>query len=115
MRGPFCNLESREGLKEDDFYTCADQDLIDAARTESLRLLVIGKPRCGKTKLSKNLAARLDLVHISIDNWVSALQKKIKEYVPPEDLEEGKEPPKFLTDLEEEVNKALQSGKGPND
>jgi hypothetical protein len=35
--------------------------------------------------------------------------------VPPEDLEEGKEPPKFLSDLEDDVNKALLAGKGPND
>jgi hypothetical protein len=73
MRGPFCSLESREGPQEDDFYTCSDMDLINAARTQSLRLLVIGKPRSGKTKLSKNLAAKLDLVHISIDNWLAAL------------------------------------------
>lgn len=31
MRGPFCHLDSREGLKEDNFYNCAEQDLIDAA------------------------------------------------------------------------------------
>jgi hypothetical protein len=115
MRGPFCSLESREGPQEDDFYTCADMDLINAARTQSLRLLVIGKPRSGKTKLSKNLAAKLDLVHISIENWLAALQKKIKEYAPPEDLEEGQQPPKFLSDLEEAVNKSLLAGSGPND
>lgn len=89
MRGPFCALDSREGLREDDFYTCAEQDLIDAARTASHRILVIGKPRSGKTLLSKNLAQRLDLVHISVDNWLAALQAKIKAYEPPEDLEEG--------------------------
>ena len=90
-------------------------DLINAARTQSLRLLVIGKPRSGKTRLSKNLAAKLDLVHISIDNWLAALQKKIKEYTPPEDLEEGQQPPKFLSELEEDVNKSLLAGSGPND
>ena len=115
MRGPFCSLESREGPQEDDFYTCADMDLINAARTQSLRLLVIGKPRSGKTKLSKNLAGKLDLVHISIENWLAALQKKIKEYAPPEDLEEGQQPPKFLSYLEEAVNKSLLAGSGPDD
>jgi hypothetical protein len=115
MRGPFCSLESREGPQDDDFYTCADLDLINAAKTESLRLLVIGKPRSGKTLLSKNLAARLDLVHISIENWLASLQKKIKDYVPPEDIPEGEAPPKFLTDLEEAVNKSLLAGSGPND
>jgi hypothetical protein len=76
---------------------------------------VIGKPRSGKTLLSKNLAARLDLVHISIENWLASLQKKIKDYVPPEDIPEGEAPPKFLTDLEEAVNKSLLAGSGPND
>jgi hypothetical protein len=89
MRGPFSGLESREGLREDNFYTCAEEDLIEAARTDSLRLLVIGKPRSGKTNLSKSLAQRLDLVHISVDNWLAALLAKIKAYEPPEDLEEG--------------------------
>ena len=102
-------------IKDDDFYTCADLDLINAAKTVSLRLLVIGKPRSGKTLLSKNLAARLDLVHISIENWLASLQKKIKDYVPPEDIPEGEAPPKFLTDLEEAVNKSLLAGSGPND
>jgi adenylate kinase family enzyme len=50
---------------------------------------VVGKPRSGKTALAQNLAVKLDLVHINIDNWVNALLAKIKAYEPPEDLEEG--------------------------
>ena len=115
MRGPFSGLDSREGLREDNFYTCADEDLINAARTDALRILVIGKPRAGKTNLSKNLAQRLDLVHINVDSWLAALLAKIKAYEPPEDLEEGQQPPRFLSDLEESVHKALQTGSGPND
>lgn len=80
-----------------------------------MRILVIGKPRSGKTTLAKNLAQKLDLVHVSVDNWLSALQAKVKSYEPPEDLEEGQEPPKFLSDLEDAVFKALQSGSGPTD
>lgn len=33
MKGPFYQLDSKEGLGEDDFVTCAEKDLIDAART----------------------------------------------------------------------------------
>lgn len=40
---------------------------------------------------------------------------KISTYEPPEDIEEGKEPPKFLTDFEEEVFHILKAGKGPSD
>jgi len=46
-------------------------------------------------------------VHISVDNWLAALLAKIKAYEPPEDLEEGQEPPRFLSDLEDSVHKAL--------
>jgi hypothetical protein len=51
-----------------------------------------------------------------VNNWLLRLQDKIKNYEPPEDLqlEEGEEPPKWLTDLEESVNDALKSGKGPS-
>ncbi len=89
MRGPFCHLDSREGLREDDFYTCYEQDLIDAAKTAAMRVLIIGKPRAGKSLLAKNLATRLDLVHINLDNWLATLTSKIKGYEAPEDLEEG--------------------------
>ena len=106
-RGPFCSLDSRTGLKEDDFYTCAQQDLIDAAKQQAMRILVIGKPRSGKSSLAKVLATRLDLVHLSIENWLAALLQKIKTYEPPEDLEEGQAPPRFLSDLEEAVHKSL--------
>lgn len=40
--------------------------------------------------------------------------KKVAEYEAP-DLEEGQEPPKFLSELEEEVHQALLVGKGPDD
>lgn len=69
-----------------------------------MRILVIGKPRSGKTALCANLAKKLDLVHINIENWLTSLINKIKNYEPPEDLEPDQEPPKFLTDLEDAVN-----------
>ena len=65
-----------------------------------MKILVLGKPRAGKTTLSKNLAIKLDLVHINVENWVLKLLEKIKNYEAP-DLEEGEEPPAFLTPLEE--------------
>jgi hypothetical protein len=40
---------------------------------------------------------------------------KIKNHDPEEDqVEEGEEPKKWLTDLEEEINNTLIEGKGPN-
>jgi len=40
------------------------------------------------------------MFHINVENWIKALFEKIKNYELPE-LEEGEEPPKWLTDLEE--------------
>lgn len=56
-------------------------------------ILVIGKPRAGKTKTGKDLCDALDLVHINIERYLNALEKKIAAYEPPTDLEEGQEAP----------------------
>jgi len=101
MKGPFYQLCSRQGCSEDDFVNCAQMDLIKAATTAPPSILILGKPRSGKTSLSKVLCTRLDLVHINVENWIARVLEKIKTYEPPDDLEEGQEPPKFLTDLEE--------------
>lgn len=114
-RGPFHALESKEGIREDDFLNCAEWDLIDVARQKAHKILVIGKPRSGKTTICKEIAKKLNIVHICVENWINALQEKIKNYEAPDDLEEGEEPPKFLNDLEEEVDKSLKEGMGPTD
>ena len=36
MKGPFYKYHSKEGLREDDFVTCAEKDLIDAANSSPL-------------------------------------------------------------------------------
>lgn len=74
VKGPYFQLESRDGIRTDDFIYCADNDIIEAANTQAMRVLIIGKPRSGKTTLAKALALKLDLVHINVDNWIEALQ-----------------------------------------
>ncbi len=88
-----------------------------------MRVLIIGKPRAGKTTLAKQVEKRLNLVRISTDQWINNLFKKIKdrEENPPEEepepiLEEGQEPPpkkSWLQPLEESVLDALKSGGAP--
>ena len=73
MKGPYYKLMSGGGLVDDDFMTCATQDLIDYATRPAPRVLLLGKPRAGKTTLARKLASRLDLVHASIENWLDKL------------------------------------------
>ena len=91
---------SNSNLTEDDFGKCATSDLIDIANKEIMRVLIVSKPRCGKTTLAKQLEKRLNLVRVAADQWIDNLFKKIKdrEENPPEEepvpeLEEGQEPP----------------------
>lgn len=52
-------------------------------------ILVLGKPWSGKTWSGKDICKALDLVHITVERWISVLEKKIAEHEPPQDLEEG--------------------------
>ena len=129
MKGPFYKLLSQTGLEEDDFLTCAQQDLIDYVNKPAPRVLILGKPRSGKTTLAAELCKRHDLVHVSVENWMEELQNKIRELpeefdadghdnTRPEDPEsdEYKEwvpRPDYFTDVELRVKKRLLRGKGP--
>lgn len=100
IKGPFYKLHSKNGPGEDCFEKCGTNDLIDTANKEIYRVLILAKPRSGKTTLAKQLEQRLNLVRVAADAWIDGLFKKIKdreenppeEEAPPE-LEEGQEPP----------------------
>jgi len=92
--------------------------LIDYVNKPAPRVLLLGKPRAGKTTLAASLAKKLDLMHISVENWMSALETKIAAFEPPEDPPEEPDedyvpPPPYYTDLEDRIVKRLQRGKGP--
>ena len=108
MRGPFYSMISREGSREDNFVNCTTHDLIDSANAELMKVLVLGKPRSGKTTLAKAISDKLDLVRISPDLWIEDLFKRIKdrEENPPEEEEEEAEP----VEEEEEVKANEPSG-----
>lgn len=120
MKGPYYKLISGGGLIDDDFLTCAQQDLIDYATKPAPRVLLLGKPRCGKTTLARKLCQKLDLVHASIENWLDKLQVKIRdkpedEEIPPEEdrPEDFVMPAPYFTELELAVKERLYVGKGP--
>ena len=122
--GPFYQLLSEIGPQHEDFYRMGRHDLINTAKKERLRVLVLGKPRSGKTTLAKELEKSLNLVRVSTDTWIANLLKKIKdrEENPPEEepepeLEEGQErPPKksWMEPLDEIVYNKLRDGGAPD-
>jgi hypothetical protein len=113
VQGEFHYLLSKDKIKEDAVIN--SHELITKANEKPLSILIIGKPRSGKSKTAQVLSEALDLVHITTERWINALLKKIKEHEEPEDLEEGQEAPKWLTEFEGEMNKILIDGKGPDD
>ena len=88
MRGPFYNMMSRSGSREDDFANCTMHDLIASANAELLKILLLGKPRSGKTTMAMSMAEKLDLVRISPDIWLEDLFARIKEKEENEEPEE---------------------------
>jgi len=90
-----------------------------------MRVIILAKPRSGKTTLAKQLEKRLNLVRIAADAWIDNLFKRIKdrEENPPEEepapeLEEGQEPPpkkSWKTPLEDSVEAKLKAGGAPSD
>jgi hypothetical protein len=113
-KGPFYKLMSKDGLVEDCFDTCPQRDLIDYANRDAPRVMIVGKPRSGKTLLAKNLAKRLDLVHVSVENWIKDLADRVKNYEPPEDVPEPPYP-EWKTPLESRVwDECLAKGSGPS-
>jgi len=86
IRGPFYKLQSKCGPSEDDFEKCGTFDLIDIANKEVIKLLILAKPRSGKTTLAKQLEQRLNLVRVAADAWITKMFEKVKYYEenPPE-------------------------------
>lgn len=109
-------MDSQAGCCSDEWATIANNDILKHGNQQPLYILIIGKPRSGKSTVAKALCKELDLVHINIETWLTALQKKVAEYEPPEiNEEEGEVAPKWMTDLEEEVWNALKVGKATTD
>jgi len=110
VQGPFFKLLSTQGPINDDPYTMRTNDLCMRVASESLKILLLGLPRSGKTTLAKQLEQKLNVLRISPEVWIEKLFAKVRdlEENPPEapevgDPEEGApipEPPKLFTDLE---------------
>lgn len=72
-------------------------DLIEYANRETLKILIIGKPRSGKSTLAQALCKSLDLVRISVDTWIDDFLLRIKDRIEnPPDIE-----PRFETRIDD--------------
>ena len=81
-----------------------------------LQLLVIGRPKSGKSSLSKAIAAKYNLVLVSFEKMVEKLFEKVKffEENPPETDEDGN-PKEGLLPIEKYVLSELQKGNAVDD
>jgi hypothetical protein len=123
-QGPFYKLLSTQGPLSDDPYLMRTNDLINSASSDSLKILLLGLPRSGKSTLAKQLEQRLNVFRISPEVWIEKLFAKVKDLAenPIDDLPEWDpegglpkpEPPVLYTDLESQVLDVLRSGDAPN-
>jgi hypothetical protein len=110
-------------------------DLVDSANKESQRILIIGKPRAGRTTLTNKLCKQLDLVRVAVDVWIEKVLAKIKDrtenppeeeekefyntmWVPPPDNPDEEAPKiekEWRTPLMAAVADQLMKGEGPSD
>ena len=93
-----------------------DDDVIEYAHQPPLQLLIVGRPKCGKTSLAKRIAAKYQIVHVSLENSVNKIFERVKffEENPPE-MDDNGVPKDGLTTIEKCVLEDLQQGKAVSD
>lgn len=77
---------------------------------------MIGRPKCGKTTLAKRIAAKYQIVHVSVENSVNKVFERVKffEENPPE-MDDNGVPKDGLTAIEKCVLEDLQQGRAVNE
>jgi adenylate/nucleoside-diphosphate kinase len=94
-------------LREDPVNS--DQDIVTIAAKPQLQMLILGKPRSGKTTLAKELEASLHVNHIEPAALIDQIFAKLKP--PEEGFDEEENPAPKLTPLEQEIVNTLKEGK----
>lgn len=67
------------------------EDIITYAKKEPLQLLIIGRPKSGKSILAKSIAKKYNIVYISVESMIEKVFERVKffEENPPEADEDG--------------------------
>jgi adenylate/nucleoside-diphosphate kinase len=89
-----------------------EDDILEYAKQTPLQLLIIGRPKCGKTTLAKKIAAKYGIVHVSMESSVNKIFERVKffEENPPE-VDDNGIPKDGLTPIEKCIIEDLSLGK----
>lgn len=86
------------------------EDLLEYSDQAPLQILVIAKPKVGKSSFCATLAKKLDIIHIDLELCLQKIFKKIKDFEENPELDEENNPKEFLSPLEREVINDLKMG-----
>jgi adenylate/nucleoside-diphosphate kinase len=84
--------------------------VIDYANTPPLQILLISKPRSGRTTFARSLAKRLDLEHVDLERPIARLFEKVKDSEENPKTDDDGNPVDPFTPLERSVLEILKSG-----
>jgi adenylate/nucleoside-diphosphate kinase len=87
-----------------------EDDLIEYAKRRPLQILLHGKPKVGKTHISKNLASTLDLEFIDFESFLNAFLARVKEGEENIETDDDGNAIEFLNPMERELLELLKSG-----
>lgn len=89
------------------------EDLIDYGKETPFQILVIGEPKTGKSTVSKELALKLDIEYVEIEELLEEAFSRVKQYEAMEDFEEAEA--MNVDNVELNVVKQLKEGKRVDD
>lgn len=88
-----------------------EDDVIDYANRPPQQILLVGKPRSGRSTFCKALAAKLDLELLDLDRGIQKILAKVAENEQSPQLDDEGNPKEFLNPVERETYDNLRFGR----
>lgn len=85
-------------------------DIISYSLQETIKILIVGPPRCGRTSLSEDISKSLDLHHIEISSIIARLLARGKTDEENEVEDEDEPKPEIYNEFEKGLIETLLSG-----